>query len=49
MDLDTAWRLAHAWYHDRLDPGWRRPAPAAAQELFASLGLRGAFWRLEEE
>lgn len=41
-----AWGLARAWYADRLRPGWRRRSPAETEELFASLGLTGPFWRL---
>jgi hypothetical protein len=40
------WRLARAWYGDRLDPGWE---PAGADGLGAALaeaGLTGPFWRL---
>ncbi len=44
--LDTAWRLAHAWYADRLSPGWRRRTPDEAQAVFEELGLTGDFWRL---
>lgn len=44
--LEQAWRLAHAWYHDRLDPAWRRKTPEEAEALFADLGLTGDFWRL---
>jgi hypothetical protein len=44
--LDTAWRLADAWYADRLSPDWTRRTPDEAQALFDRLGLTGAFWRL---
>ena len=40
------WRLADAWYADRLAPDWRRRTPDEAEALFAELGLEGAFWRL---
>jgi hypothetical protein len=46
FSLEQLWRLAHAWYHDRLDPAWRRRTPEEAEALFADLGLTGAFWRL---
>ena len=46
FSLDQCWRLADAWYSDRLDPGWRRRTPGEAEALFAELGLEGAFWRL---
>jgi hypothetical protein len=44
--LETCWRLADAWYADRLAPDWRRRTPDEAEALFAELGLLGDFWRL---
>jgi len=46
MPLATMWELAHAWYHDRLDPAWRRKTADEAEALFTQLGLTGQFWRL---
>jgi hypothetical protein len=46
LSLATTWRLAQAWYHDRLDPAWRRKTPEEAQQLFDELGLGSAFWQL---
>jgi hypothetical protein len=46
MPLDTAWRLARAWYKRKLDPDWRRHTLDEAEALFAELGLVGEFWRL---
>jgi hypothetical protein len=46
--LEQAWRLAHAWYADRLSPDWRRRTPEEAETVFASIGLTGDFWRLSE-
>ena len=46
LSLDQAWRLARAWYADRLDPGWRRKTVDEAEALFAELGLHGPFWSL---
>jgi hypothetical protein len=42
----TMWRLAQAWYGDRLDPDWAPRPVAAAQELLRRCGLTGDFWRL---
>jgi hypothetical protein len=42
----TMWRLAQAWYGDRLDPDWAPRPAAAAQELLRRCGLTGDFWRL---
>ena len=46
LSLDQLWALATAWHGPRLDLDWRRPGPDEAEELFASLGLTGDFWRL---
>jgi hypothetical protein len=46
VPLMTAWRLAVAWYADRLDPAWRRRTAAEVQALFAGLGLAEPFWSL---
>ena len=40
------WRLAEAWYGNRLAPDWRRRTPEEAEALFAEVGLAGEFWRL---
>ncbi len=44
--IETAWRLADAWYRDHLRPDWRRRMPQEAQALLTDLGLTGDFWRL---
>jgi hypothetical protein len=46
LTTDQGWRLADAWFHDRLELGWRRPTTEEAQALFTSLGLTGPFWQL---
>lgn len=46
MTPEQLWRLADAWYHDRDDPGWRRPSTDEAESLFAEIGLTGDFWKL---
>ena len=43
----TLWRLAVAWYGDRLQRAWEPHDSVAAQEILNSVGLRGDFWRLE--
>lgn len=47
FSLEQLWRLADAWYADRLAPDWRRRTAAEAEALFAELGLTGDFWRLQ--
>ena len=38
--------LAHTWWGDRLDPGWRPRTRAQNQDVLERLGLTGEFWRL---
>jgi hypothetical protein len=46
FDLTRLWRLAGAWYDDRLDPNWRRRTIGERQAILDDVGLRGASWRL---
>jgi hypothetical protein len=47
FSLETAWRLAQAWYGpDRREPEWRRRTVEEAEALFEELGLNGPFWAL---
>jgi hypothetical protein len=43
---DQLWRLADAWYRDRMSPDWRRRTTEEAQAVFEDIGLTGPFWRL---
>ena len=47
LTLDTAWQLALAWYHDRLDSAWQRKPLKEAQALFTGLGMTDSFWELK--
>jgi hypothetical protein len=47
ISLETGWRLALAWYHDRLEKSWRRKSVLEAQALFTSLDLASRFWQLD--
>jgi len=38
--------LAHAWWHDRLDPDWRPHTREKNQSILESVGLNGPFWQL---
>jgi hypothetical protein len=44
VSLGQLWGLAEAWYSSRLQPDSRRPQPGEMREIFARLGLAGAFW-----
>jgi hypothetical protein len=42
--LDALWRLAVAWYENRLTEDSRRPGPDEMVAIFAAVGLSGDFW-----
>lgn len=44
VSLDQLWRLAVAWYANRMSPDARRPGPEEMRQIFASIGLDGPFW-----
>jgi hypothetical protein len=44
LTLEQLWRLAVAWYSNRLDPDARRPQPDEMVRIFAGIGLTGPFW-----
>ena len=46
INLDQCWKLAQAWYPERMKPGWRRKSPDESQAVFDGLGLVGEFWRV---
>ena len=46
VGLEPLWRLALAWYGDRLDPGWEPHARERNQALLEQCGLTGPFWAL---
>ena len=48
MSVVQQWELAQLWYADRASPDWRRRTPAQAEAVFASVGLKGPFWRLQD-
>lgn len=46
MTPEQSWKLARAWYADKLKPDWRRKSLDEAEALFAEIGLSGQFWNL---
>jgi hypothetical protein len=46
VPAERMWRLAVAWYGNRLDPDFRPYTAAYKQQLLTRTGLTGAFWRL---
>lgn len=45
VSLDQLWQLALAWYESRLTVESRRPGADEMEQIFASVGLEGPFWR----
>jgi hypothetical protein len=46
---EQLWKLAVAWYENRLRPDARRPAPAEMRDIFEKIGLEGPFWDPEAD
>jgi len=46
MSVEQQWRLACAWFEDRLLPGYRRRTAEEGEAVFAEIGLTGPFWSL---
>jgi hypothetical protein len=44
VTLDQLWKLAEAWYRNRLTPEARRPMGDDMREIFERIGLQGPFW-----
>lgn len=47
IGVTTLCDLAHAWWGDRLAPGWRPRTREESQAVLDGVGLTGEFWRLE--
>jgi hypothetical protein len=45
VTLDQVWKLAVAWYGNRLTAESRRPVGAEVQAIFREIGLEGPFWQ----
>lgn len=46
LTIDQAWRLADAWYANKMASDWRRATLEETEHLLAKLGLTGPFWDL---
>ena len=46
MTPAQCWRLAKAWYADKLSPDWRRKSLDEAEATLAAIGLTDPFWSL---
>lgn len=45
LSLEQAWRLAIAWFGDRMQPAYRNLSDEDMRRLFLNLGLTSAFWQ----
>jgi hypothetical protein len=48
FDVAQLWRLASAWYDDRLNSTWRRRTIPQRQAILDAAGLTGPFWHLTD-
>jgi hypothetical protein len=46
MSPEQCWRLARAWYSDKLSPDWRRKTLEEAEAVLSGIGLNERFWSL---
>ncbi|MBE3560570.1 MAG: hypothetical protein IMW89_15325 [Ktedonobacteraceae bacterium] len=46
ISLEQQWRLACAWYEDRLIFDWRRKTGEEVEALWNELGFTSSFWSL---
>jgi hypothetical protein len=48
ISVTTLSELAHAWWGDRISPGWRPRTREHNRAILDRLGLTGDFWHLAE-
>ena len=46
LTIPQAWKLADAWYGNKMEPDWRRSTLDETEALLSRLGLTGPFWNL---
>lgn len=46
LTVDQAWKLAVAWYGNKMEANWRRATVEETEALLTKLGLTGPFWNL---
>lgn len=44
ISLEQQWKLAQAWYVDRMDMEWRRKTTGEIDLLWQELGFASPFW-----
>jgi hypothetical protein len=45
---EQGWRLADAWFRNKVRPDWRRHTLEEAEAVLAEIGLTGPLWNLRE-
>lgn len=48
LSLEQQWKLAQAWYEDRMMLEWRRKTSEEIKGLWLELGLTSPFWQLPD-
>ncbi len=48
LTIEQAWKLAFAWYGNKMEPTWRRATLDETEALLTDLGLTGPFWNLRD-
>jgi hypothetical protein len=46
FSLEQQWKLAQAWYADRMELDWRRKTSEEVEALWTELGFTSSFWAL---
>ena len=46
LTIAQAWKLAQAWYGNKMERDWRRATVEETEALLLELGLTGSFWSL---
>jgi hypothetical protein len=46
ISLEQQWKLAQAWYADRMEFDWRRKTAEEVRALWRELGFTASFWEM---
>ena len=46
LTIEQAWRLANAWYRNKMSADWRRATLDETEAILMEIGLTGPFWSL---
>jgi hypothetical protein len=46
MTIEQGWKLASAWFYNKMNPDWKRATLEETEALLGEIGLTGPFWNL---